>query len=41
MPLCAYYLVHGRRGRGEAGGEPLDPVARFHLSNGAVLERLN
>ena len=42
-PLCAYYLVRARRGagRGEAHGEPLDPVARFHLSNGAVLERLN
>ena len=22
-------------------GEPLDPVARFHLGNGASLERLN
>ena len=43
MPLCAYYLVRARRGggRGDAAGEPLDPVARFHLSNGAVLERLN
>ena len=43
MSLCAYYLVRARRGggRGDAAGEPLDPVARFHLSNGAVLERLN
>jgi malonyl-CoA decarboxylase len=39
MPLCAQYLVRARRGG--SGGEPLDPVARFHLSNGAVLERLN
>jgi malonyl-CoA decarboxylase len=42
-PLCAYYLARARRssGRGEGAGEPLDPVARFHLSNGAVLERLD
>ena len=25
----------------EAGQEPLDPVARFHLANGARLQRLN
>ena len=36
MQLCAYYLV-----RAKSGLEPLDPVARFHLGNGAVLERLN
>jgi malonyl-CoA decarboxylase len=34
--LCAYYLLHAKRGH-----EPLDPVARFHLANGARLERLN
>jgi malonyl-CoA decarboxylase len=34
--LCAHYLVHAKQGE-----EPLDPVARFHLSNGASLERLN
>jgi malonyl-CoA decarboxylase len=34
--LCAYYLLHAKR-----GNEPLDPVARFHLANGARLERLN
>jgi malonyl-CoA decarboxylase len=34
--LCAYYLTHAKQGR-----EPLDPVARFHLGNGARLERLN
>jgi malonyl-CoA decarboxylase len=36
VPLCAYYLLHAKRGR-----EPLDPVARFHLGNGASLERIN
>jgi malonyl-CoA decarboxylase len=36
MRLCAHYLVHAKQ-----GAEPLDPVARFHLSNGASLERLN
>jgi malonyl-CoA decarboxylase len=35
-PLCAYYLTHEKHGR-----EPLDPVARFHLRNGARLERIN
>jgi malonyl-CoA decarboxylase len=34
--LCAFYLMHVRHGNG-----PLDPVARFHLGNGARLERLN
>jgi malonyl-CoA decarboxylase len=34
--LCARYLVHAKQGE-----EPLDPVARFHLGNGASLERLN
>ncbi len=36
MRLCAAYLAHGRRGMA-----PLDPTARFHLGNGATLERLN
>jgi malonyl-CoA decarboxylase len=36
MPLCAHYLVNGG---GEANN--FDPVARFHLGNGARLERLN
>jgi malonyl-CoA decarboxylase len=35
-PLCAYYLTHAKQGR-----EPLDAVARFHLRNGARLERIN
>ncbi|MBI2186562.1 MAG: malonyl-CoA decarboxylase [Acidobacteria bacterium] len=34
--LCAYYLMHARQGK-----VPFDPVARFHLANGARLERLN
>ena len=34
--LCAYYLLNAKQER-----EPLDPVARFHLGNGASLERLN
>ncbi|HWM42528.1 MAG TPA: malonyl-CoA decarboxylase [Burkholderiales bacterium] len=40
LRLCAYYLLHAKQ---EPGGkaEPLDPVARFHLGNGAALERLN
>jgi malonyl-CoA decarboxylase len=34
--LCAHYLLYAKQGR-----DPLDPVARFHLGNGARLERLN
>lgn len=34
--LCAYYLTHARK-----GNLPFDPVARFHLANGARLDRLN
>jgi malonyl-CoA decarboxylase len=36
VPLCAYYLLHAKQDQ-----EPLDPVARFHLVNGARLERVN
>jgi malonyl-CoA decarboxylase len=36
VPLCAFYLLHVKRGQ-----EPADSVARFHLGNGARLERLN
>jgi malonyl-CoA decarboxylase len=36
IPLCAYYLLHARH-----EVEPLDPVARFHLKNGASLDRIN
>ena len=35
--LCARYLMEEKRSDGRA----LDPVANFHLSNGARLERLN
>jgi malonyl-CoA decarboxylase len=34
--LCAHYLLHAKHGE-----EPLDPVARFHLSNGARLDRID
>jgi malonyl-CoA decarboxylase len=34
--LCAYYLLTAKQ-----GAEPFDPVARFHLRNGARLERIN
>jgi malonyl-CoA decarboxylase len=37
MRAAAWYLVHARNPR----GQPADPVARFHLGNGARLERLN
>ncbi len=35
-PACAYYLLYAKQGK-----EPLDSVARFHLRNGARLERIN
>jgi malonyl-CoA decarboxylase len=34
--MAALYLVHESRDE-----RPLDPVARFHLGNGASVERLN
>jgi malonyl-CoA decarboxylase len=34
--LAAYYLLQAKQNH-----EPLDPVARFHLKNGARLERIN
>lgn len=37
LGLCAYYLVKARDG----AGRPLDPVARFHITNGARVEGLN
>jgi malonyl-CoA decarboxylase len=37
LRLCARYLLHARSQSGRA----LDPVANFHLSNGARIERLN
>jgi malonyl-CoA decarboxylase len=36
VPLCAYYLLRVKRGDAVA-----DSVARFHLRNGARLERIN
>ena len=36
-PAAARYLLEARNG----GGKPLDAVARFHLHNGAQLERIN
>src|SRR6185295_8258229 len=36
IPLCSYYLLYARRGT-----QPSDAVARFHLGNGARLERVN
>ena len=35
--LVAHYLVQEKAG----DGRPIDPVARFHLGNGARLERIN
>jgi malonyl-CoA decarboxylase len=37
MALCATYLL----GEGPEAGKTQDPVARFHLNNGARLERVN
>jgi malonyl-CoA decarboxylase len=36
VPLCAHYLLYVKN-----GAEPLDSVGRFHLRNGARLERIN
>jgi malonyl-CoA decarboxylase len=37
LRAAAWYFLHAR----SRSGLPLDPVARFHLGNGARLERLN
>ncbi len=37
MRLCARYLMNEKRGQGRT----MDPVAHFHLTNGARMERLN
>ncbi|MFH6782110.1 MULTISPECIES: malonyl-CoA decarboxylase [Methylobacterium] len=37
LPAAAYYFLRAKTPR----GKPVDPVARFHLGNGARLERLN
>ncbi|KJV65880.1 MULTISPECIES: malonyl-CoA decarboxylase [Ehrlichia] len=36
LKLCAYYLV-----RAKNSDKALDPVAHFHLSNGAIIKQLN
>jgi len=36
LSLCGYYLLRAKRGL-----EPVDAVSRFHLGNGASLERIN
>jgi malonyl-CoA decarboxylase len=36
-PLAAHYFLKAKT----SGGRPIDPVARFHLGNGARLERIN
>ncbi|MGY6251585.1 malonyl-CoA decarboxylase [Bosea thiooxidans] len=36
LAAAAWYFLEAK-----AGGKPLDPVARFHLGNGARLERIN
>ena len=38
--LAARYLTLAKSGRGD-GRQPLDAVARFHLGNGARIERIN
>jgi malonyl-CoA decarboxylase len=35
--LAAYYLLNAK----SRGGEPLDPVARFHLGNGAIVHAVH
>ncbi len=37
VPLCAWYFLHAK----DRHQKPYDPVARFHLGNGARLERIN
>ena len=37
LPAAAYYFLKAKNSK----GRPVDPVARFHLGNGARLERLN
>jgi malonyl-CoA decarboxylase len=37
IPIAAAYMLKAR----SPSGKPVDPVARFHLGNGARLERLN
>jgi hypothetical protein len=43
LQLAAEYLVVSKSGSSTGGGSAaaLDPVARFHCSNGAALRRIN
>lgn len=38
MRFCSLYLLKAKRGNGR---QALDPVAHFHISNGASIQRLN
>ncbi len=40
LHLCAHYLAEVKESERE-NAQPVDPVARFHLGNGARLERIN
>ncbi len=37
LRAAAFYFLHAK----SRNGAPVDPVARFHLGNGARLERIN
>ncbi|BAI72557.1 malonyl-CoA decarboxylase [Azospirillum sp. B510] len=39
--MCVHYLTIVQEARGHARARALDPVAHFHLTNGARMERLN
>lgn len=41
LRLCALYLTRPRKGQRGIDQRGIDPVARFHLGNGARLERIN
>ena len=36
LPLCAHYLTHEKKHQ-----LPIDPVAKFHLGNGALLDKIH
>jgi malonyl-CoA decarboxylase len=36
LPLCAHYLTHEKKDQ-----LPIDPVAKFHLGNGALLDKIH
>ncbi len=41
MRMCVHYLTAVQEARGGGRARALDPVAHFHLTNGARMERLN